>query len=136
MTERPLASRQMLVASMPCLKRRILKRSTVRKTDLPRLPAVEPVYCVEMDGCRACMLTARQEDDARHSGRHMPPQATQRRVGDLLHGRLVSTLLAGDDHVGFEQYSFQLNALLRESIKHGVKNNTRDVSLTALHRMR
>ena len=81
------------------------------------------------------MLTARQEDDARHSGRHMPPQATQRRVGDLLHGRLVSTVLAGDDHVGLEQYSLQFNALLKESIKHGVKNNTRD-ALTAVYRMR
>src|SRR6516162_8954653 len=65
----------------------------------------------------------------------MPAQATQGRICDLLHGRLLSTLLAGDDHVGLEQYSLQFNALLKESIKHGVKNNTRD-ALTAVYRMR
>jgi hypothetical protein len=47
---RPLASRQILVPAVPCLRRWILKRPPIREADLPRPWAAEPVDRVQMGG--------------------------------------------------------------------------------------
>src|SRR4051812_1128447 len=59
-----LAGLQVLVAAMPGLQSRILKRPPVGETDLPGLRTREPVDCVQMGGGQLGMLTSRQQHDA------------------------------------------------------------------------
>src|SRR5262249_23974756 len=126
-TRRPIGSRpaiesllaglQVLVAAMPCLQSRILKRPPVGEADLPRLGAREPVDCVQRDGGQSRMLTARQEHAARHRRRHVPAQAPQGRGRNLIYRGLALALLAREDHVGLEQYFFERDSLLEEGVE-------------------
>src|SRR5882724_1606967 len=51
MVKHPLARLNVVVLSLPGLKRLILQRAPVRKAELPRLRPVEPVDRVQMHGC-------------------------------------------------------------------------------------
>ena len=65
----------------------------------------------------------------------VPAQAAQGRGRNLIYRGLAVTLLACENHVGLEQHFFERDALLKESVEHGVEHRSGDL-LAPLDRVR
>ena len=56
-----------------------------------------------------------------HRGRHVPAEAADRLLGDLLDARPVLRLVAGEDHVRLQQHLLEVDALVAQLGEDGVE---------------
>ena len=83
MVKGPLSGGHIGGLAAPRLQGRILQCPAVGKGQRPGQTR-HPGHCVQVGGCGLVALSAREEHDPREGGRHRPPEATKRFLGNAL----------------------------------------------------
>ena len=105
---------------MPRFKRRRLQCAAVGETQLPGLLLRVGVHGVEIGSGGLIALSAGEEIDAGHGGRHGAAKTDQRRRGNFFRAGLLRTIFSGQHHVRLEQHVFQLHAMPMQRVEHGL----------------
>ena len=111
-----LSGGHVLVLAAPGLQHGGLQGAAEAERQRPRLLAGEGVDGVEVDGGLLLGLSAGEEGDARHGGRHGALQRRHRGARHLLRRELLGARLAGRHHVGLEQGALQEDVVVVERL--------------------
>ena len=139
MSEGRLSGGDIFFLPAPDVQRCGLQSASVRKGQLPRRATIagraDLVDRIEVRGGVLVGLPARKKRNTGHASRYASLEAGEGFFGDFIHAGLLRAVGAGDDHIGFEDRAFEMNALHAQlsvcDVEHGFGDARASVDVVA-----